>query len=138
MIYEKSCGVIVFTGTVDDIRFLLVKSRLGVYGFPKGHIEGNENEIETALREVYEETGIKPRLVKGFKTTDKYVLPTGDITKFVTYFLGEFNNQQSICQRSEILETVLVTYSEALNLFEFLGHKRILKEAHDFLCNRNK
>lgn len=42
-------------------KILLVKGRLsGKWSLPKGHMEGRENDLQCALRELYEETGIRP------------------------------------------------------------------------------
>jgi 8-oxo-dGTP pyrophosphatase MutT (NUDIX family) len=42
-------------------KILLVKGRLsGKWSLPKGHMEGRENDLQCALRELYEETGIQP------------------------------------------------------------------------------
>ena len=58
---EKSCGLVV----VNSNEILLLKYSAydtqgegGHWDFPKGHIETNETEIMTALRELEEETGI--------------------------------------------------------------------------------
>ena len=58
MNYEKSCGAVVFTIQNHKIMYVIVQSKEGYYGFPKGHMEYEETEIETALREVFEETGL--------------------------------------------------------------------------------
>lgn len=51
-----SCGVLIFRG--DPQEFLLMEhaDRLDL---PKGHVDPGETEIECALRELEEETGIK-------------------------------------------------------------------------------
>ena len=67
MTYEKSCGAVVFTKTGKDIKYLMVQSLDGIYGFPKGHMENDETESETALREVYEETNVNIELIDGFR-----------------------------------------------------------------------
>lgn len=42
-------------------RILLVKGRQsGKWSLPKGHMESNENDIDCALRELHQETGIIP------------------------------------------------------------------------------
>ncbi|HKG40936.1 MAG TPA: NUDIX domain-containing protein [Nitrososphaeraceae archaeon] len=41
-----------------ETEFLLLKNRRGFWGFPQGHKEKGETEIQTLIREVFEETGI--------------------------------------------------------------------------------
>jgi len=49
---------------VSGDRALLVNSRkLGVWIYPGGHVEPNETPDEACLREVYEETGVRCRIV---------------------------------------------------------------------------
>ena len=81
MTWEKSCGAVVFTRENGQVKYLLVANLEGIYGFPKGHVEAGETEVETALREVREETGLtieNPRLcgVKQFQTKEnaRYVV----------------------------------------------------------------
>jgi bis(5'-nucleosidyl)-tetraphosphatase len=57
----KSCGVICFTRTKQP-SFLLMK-RSHRYDLPKGHIEPGETELQCALRELWEETGINSRQI---------------------------------------------------------------------------
>ncbi len=42
----------------DHSEFLLLRNKRGFWGFPQGHKEKGENEIQTLKREVFEETGI--------------------------------------------------------------------------------
>ena len=57
----KSCGVICFTQTKHP-SFLLMR-RAYRYDLPKGHIEPGETELQCALRELWEETGISKQQV---------------------------------------------------------------------------
>ena len=59
MNHEYSAGAVVFKRERGKLKYLLIKSFTGVFGFPKGHIEAGETEQEAAVREVFEETGIK-------------------------------------------------------------------------------
>lgn len=137
MTCEKSCGAVVFTTTEKQIKYLLVQSLEGVYGFPKGHMERGETEERTALREVFEETHIQISLVDGFRTTTEYVLPNKENTKKqVVYFLGEYQNQEIIYQKEELISACLTTYDEAIEMIRFDDSKRILNEANNFLLNR--
>ena len=134
MNYEKSCGAIVFTKVDSCIKYLLIQNLEGIYGFPKGHVEEGESEIETALREVYEETGVKINLIDGFRTEDEHIIPKKRNTmKKIVYFLGEYEDQTINFQKEEISSVKLVDYETALSLFQFESSKRILKEANDFL-----
>ena len=72
----KSCGFILFTGnrTSSQKSFLLMKhaDRLDL---PKGHIEPGESDLECALREMNEETGISidaVRVEPGFEYRSIY------------------------------------------------------------------
>ena len=69
----KSCGVLLFCRR-SRLSFLLLRHP-NRYDLPKGHIEEGESEVECALRELQEETGIQPQLMKlepGFRYTITY------------------------------------------------------------------
>lgn len=134
MQYEVSSGAVVFTRKDNEIYFVIVKSLEGFYGFPKGHIEGNETEEETALREIYEEIGIRPQILTGFRTTDEHTIPNKtDVIKRIIYFVAEYDNQQICYQEDELEGAYLMTYEEAMSAFQFESSKRILNEAKEFI-----
>lgn len=85
---------VVFTRKENNIYFAIVKSLEGYYGFPKGHIEGNETEEETALREIYEEIGIRAQIITRFRTIDEHLVPNKkDVIKRIIYFVAEYDKQ---------------------------------------------
>ena len=138
MVYEKSCGAVVFTRLGCEIRYLVIKSLTGIYGFPKGHVEDGESEEQTAYREVFEETGISVTLLSGFRVEEEYPLPQKEDTiKQVVYFLGEYCDQKPRYQASELSDAVLVDYETAMSLFQFDSSRRILTEADKFLAGKN-
>ena len=61
-LYEKSAGGIVYRKRENHIEILMLawKNARGdmEYVLPKGHIEDNESAMETARREIAEETGL--------------------------------------------------------------------------------
>lgn len=132
---EKSCGAVVFKRIDGIIKYVIIKQLEGFHGFPKGHVEANETEEETALREIYEEIGIKPTLIKGFRTVDEHINPKKNTIKQIIYFLAEYDNQEIVYQKEELLEASLMTYEEAMNTFEYESSKKILTEANDYLNN---
>ncbi len=137
MVYEKSCGAVVFTREGGEIRYLLIKSLSGIYGFPKGHMETGESEEQTAYREVLEETGISVSLLSDFRAEEEYpLLQKEDTIKQVVYFLGEYYGQSIQYQRSELTDALLVDYESAMRLFQFDSSRKILTEADKFLANK--
>ena len=72
MLREKSCGALVYRKRKEKYELLLIKHKSGGHwSFPKGHVESGENELQTALREIKEETGLDVRLMDGFRQSQK-------------------------------------------------------------------
>lgn len=135
MEYENSCGAVVFTRHNGEIQYVIIQSLEGYYGFPKGHMEGIEKEKETALREIYEETGLRVNILDGFKASDEHQIPNKNgVTKRIIYFLAEYDNQEIQFQKEELLGAYLMNYKEAISAFQFDSSKRILTEANNYLC----
>lgn len=137
---EKSCGAVVFTRKDDgEIRYVLVKQRSGRYCFPKGHVEGAETEQQTALREIWEETGIRPQILPGFRESESYEVSKNPGTmKDVFYFLAEYDGQSfdpPVTQ--EIQEIRLCSFQEALELLPTESRKEILRKADALLTGKN-
>ena len=134
MNYEKSCGFVVYK-KIDNINYyLLIKSLNGDVGFPKGHMELGETEIETAIRELKEETNVEVNVINGFRYQIEYKLPNKiDTIKQSIYFLGEYISGDIIKQDIEVSEARFVSYSEALDLLTFNDTKKILIEADMFI-----
>ena len=97
MNYEICCGAVVF----NDNKVLIIKHKYGHISFPKGHVEGNETEEETAIREVREETGIDIEIINDKKYYVQYETDNNSIEK-VTYFIGKMIGGKLNPQLSEI------------------------------------
>ncbi len=136
MTTEKSCGAVVFTKEDGHIRYIIIESKEGVYGFPKGHMEQAETETQTALREIKEETGLTVNIVDGFRAEHSYSFTRNGqlIMKSVVYFLAEYLNQSPTAQETELNSIHLMDFETALSAFQFDGSKEILKQAHTFLA----
>ena len=126
-LYEKTCGAVIYTVINGKFHFLLIKNESGHIGFPKGHIELNETEEETALREVFEETGIKIILDKEFKMEYDYTTLENTYKKCV-YFLAQYEYSPAKIQESEISQSWLVPFDEAMTLLNFVQDREILTE----------
>ena len=133
---EKSCGAVVFTSGEDGVvRYVLVRQRSGKYCFPKGHVEAGETEHQTALREIWEETGLHPAIISGFRETETYeVAKKPGTMKDVIYFLAEYSGQPLDPPVSdEIREVRLCSYREAMALLPTDSRKEILTKADHLL-----
>ena len=94
MVKEVSAGAIVSINSNGGRLFLLVQNKNGNhFSFPKGHVEKQESIMDTAKREVLEETGIVFDIVSDKMEVVTYLMPNG-IYKDVYYFLGEAQNQK--------------------------------------------
>ncbi|MBR4538192.1 MAG: NUDIX domain-containing protein [Clostridia bacterium] len=136
---ERSCGAIVFTRREGQPLFVVVQEMAGAYSFPKGHMEGDETEEETARREIYEETGLRPQFLPGFREQDEYDLAERPgFRKRVTYFLAEFGDESLTPRPGEIRRILLLPYEQALPYFEHESSRRILSAAYDFLIENQE
>lgn len=136
--FEKSCGAVVFTRDRGGIRYLLIHQTAGHWGFPKGHMEAGETEQETALREIFEETGLHVTLLDGFRTCTRYPLPRKPgVTKTVVYFLAEFADQKVHVQQTEVQNARLLPYAEAIKVLQHEDSRHILTQADNYLTGRH-
>ena len=132
MTVEVSCGAVVFTRAAEGIRYVIIRSLEGFYGFPKGHMEMGETEQETALREIREEVGLKVRLLDGFREVHEYLMPKKPgAMKRVVYFLAEYEDQPIAPQAEELSQASLMTFEEAMAAFQFENLRELLQKAQN-------
>lgn len=129
---EKSCGAVLFT-EIDGVRhYILIKNMSGHVGFPKGHVEFGEDENATALREIYEETGVTTTLIKGFRETYNYLI-NGFVRKEAVYYTAHFEQSDVKMNIMEISEYKLVTFEEGMSILNYPHDRSILRKANDFI-----
>ena len=134
--YECSCGAVVFQTADEGTKYLLIKNKRSTHmGFPKGHIEAGESPEDTAVREVYEETGIEIELLSGFKETSVYDIQSW-IQKKVIFFLAHAKTTAMKRQAEEIDACYWLTFDEATRCLHFEKDKRVLRNARLFLRQR--
>ena len=117
--------------------FVIVQEASGAYSLPKGHVEGNETEMQTAAREIQEEIDLRSTFMPGFRETDEYDLAEKPGThKQVVYYLAEYRDEALIPRQGEIKNILLLPYAEAMQRFQHQGTKRVLAAAYAFLSGQ--
>ena len=135
---EKSCGAIVFYLKENKEQVLLIKhSNSGHWSFPKGHVETGETEVETAVREIFEETGVKAKLDTRFREVVTYS-PKKDVIKDVIYFFGTSDSYETVKQESEVAEIMWVDISKVLKCVSYRNDKDLVTKAIRFYKQHKK
>lgn len=125
---EKSCGAIVY----NDDKVLLIKHNAGHIAFPKGHVEGNETEEETAYREILEETGLETKIDNRFRYVISYS-PKPLIMKDVVYFTATVTGGKEKPQLEEVSEVMWMPMDRAMEMVTFDNDKKVLANALKYI-----
>ena len=134
-LYEKSCGAVILykDAKTNEYSILLVKNHNGrFYSFPKGHVELRENEKQTAIREVKEETDLDVEILDGFREVSDYC-PCGKIRKRVVFFLAVAKSNRIKIQESEIDSYNWVPLKEAEKGCTYDNDRRIIHKVRRYL-----
>lgn len=122
---EKCCGCII----IENNKVLLVYEKNGnFWGFPKGHMEKGENEIETALREVKEEVGLDVEIIDKEKRYILNYIIRDEIDKTTVLYLAIPKNKEIVMQESEIEKVKWCDFEEALETLTFDNSKEVFKK----------
>ena len=116
-----SAGCVVFKD--DSVLLVSFSKRIG---FPKGHVENGESMEETALRETYEETGVKARILQ----SKPYVVPSarpGD-QRSVYFYKAEYVEGALEADGEEVEKAFWVKRECVLDLLSFEEDKAMYKE----------
>lgn len=134
---EKSCGVVLF----NEQKVLLLQYATGQkegewdlqghWDFPKGHVDKGETEIETATRELEEETGIKNIiLLDNFRKTINYKIQKRDrkTSKEVVFFIAT-TVETEINLSHEHVDYGWFDFTSALKQLTYDNARSVLSEA---------
>ena len=138
MAKEVSAGGVIFRVVEGERKYLLLHYNYVKphWDFPKGKIEKGEQPVETARREIKEETGITDiRFVEGFQDTVHYFFTRDNetISKDVIYFVAE-TRQQDVTLSKEHIGYILLGYESALKRLSFKNSQDVLKKAEAFIA----
>lgn len=130
---EKSCGAIIARQTEAGREILLIRHvNGGHWAFPKGHVEKDETEEQTALREIREETGLAVTLDAGFRTVVTYS-PKPGVMKDVVYFAAEYTGGAAQMQVEEVSDIRWVNINDTDAFITYDNDKGILKDYRAYI-----
>jgi len=135
-----SAGIITYFIEDNKPLYLLLHHTAGHWDFPKGTMESEETKEETAIRELYEETGLQADLDTQFVATSNYSFAHrehGMIPKTVYYFVGQTHTQNVILSH-EHTNYVWLPYDQALEKITHDRSKKILEEANEYIKAKKK
>ena len=130
---EKSCGAIIARQTETGREILLIRHvNGGHWAFPKGHVEKDETEEQTALREIMEETGLAVTLDTGFRTVVTYS-PKPGVMKDVVYFAAEVIGGAAQMQVEEVSDMRWVNLMDTDAYITYENDKGILRDYRAYI-----
>ena len=136
MKHEKSCGAVVYRIGDGRLYFLVEHMKLGHISIPKGHVEGNETEEETARREIKEETNLDVRMDTAFRHEVSYS-PAAGILKQVVFFAAEAVSRKMKNQECEVSGLEWLQEDEAIRAVTYDTDKEVLSHAAEYLRRRH-
>jgi 8-oxo-dGTP pyrophosphatase MutT (NUDIX family) len=116
--------------------YLIIRDSYRNWGFPKGHLEEGERPEDAALREVMEETGLAPIILRaGIGSIDWHFHFRGRLVhKVCHFFLMETEREETCPQRSEgITACRWEPYDQAAKLVSYENARDMLRRAHELV-----
>jgi len=112
-----------------------------VLALPKGLVDPGEKPLETALREVYEETGVKAEPVTKLGDSKyAYTRVWGDgarVFKIVSFYLMRYRsgriNDIAPAMRVEVARASWVRLEDAAALLAYKGEKQMVRRAQEYV-----
>ena len=135
MAIESTSGAVVYRKNNGEIEYLLLESQNKghFWGFPKGHVEGNETLEETAKREIKEETQLVLPIDTSFHVYTEYDLPNGN-RKQMTLYTADLTQSEDIhLQAEEIKNCGWFNYAVARERLTYDNLKQLLDQVNDHL-----
>ena len=135
---EIACGFVIFVETENGWSVVLLDNG-DFISHPKGHVEDGETKLETAIRELKEETNLIPKAHSSRVVhTKKYIIKklSRDIKKIVHLFAGVATNANVKISKEHRRFILLDAFSkQAMDTLTYQDDRDSLKEALNWLQN---
>ncbi|MFH1453586.1 MAG: reverse transcriptase-like protein [Armatimonadota bacterium] len=134
---QASAGGVVYKISGSKIKVLLISKKRGyVWALPKGRIEKNEDEKETARREIAEETGFECEVKEKIDEVQySFLLKEENIfyNKRVVFYLMPVMSENQKERDHEADEVKWFMIGDAVKKLTFLSEKKVLEKAKSLL-----
>ena len=140
VIHEHSAGgvVLVPIGRQTFVALIAVQDNR-VLALPKGHLEDGEESLDTAIREVWEETGIRTRHIASLGEISYWFYSRrlrSRISKRVEFFLLEYLSGSPARHNDEVDGVQLVSLHRAASVVSYPGERDVLERAQAYLLGK--
>ena len=132
MIEAVSCGgIVIYRGKILTL-YKSYRNKYEGWVLPKGTVEPGETHEQTAVREVYEESGVHGTIIKYVgKSQYSFSIPEDTVEKEVHWYLMVSSGYYSRPQREEyFVDSGYYKYHEAYHLLKFSNERQILEKAY--------
>ena len=141
---KRAAGLIIFKQLRDSFEYLLLRTSYGEKHWtpPKGHLDEGETDIEAAVRETREESGLERDTDYAIIDQNSFNIelnyPVRGKPKTVIYFLAEYINQdkERIKLSDEHIEYKWLPVNDAVEVVNYELMQNALRTANDYLINR--
>jgi 8-oxo-dGTP pyrophosphatase MutT (NUDIX family) len=136
---DAAFGVVPILHTDSAYQFLLIQHHAGHWGFPKGHADPGESDVQAACREFTEETGIDSfTLLEGVSFSEQYTFTREGrkYEKTVVYYPAFVQSPIVKYQKAEIRDFAWVAYDAAIARLTFGGARQVLAAVQQYLTQQ--
>ena len=106
-----------------------------VWSLPKGHVEEGETLEQTAVREVYEETGVTAEVIDPLGDVDYwFVLQDRKIHKTVHHYLLRWVSGELSDHDVEVVDVAWVPLSEIPDRLAYPDERRLIGQVRQLLA----